>query len=116
MILRRNESEDDPPRDDDPPRRRTEDRLVSAVGRVTVAVMLALGGGGAGWLAKDRVAQAAPQAVVDQAARDAAREASASVVLLRAEMAGDLKALRQQQDVMAETLRELRDEARRRGR
>lgn len=115
MILRRDESEDDPPRDD-PPRRRTEYRLVSAVGRVTVAVMLALGGGGAGWLAKDRVAQAAPQAVVDQAARDAAREASASVVLLRAELSGDLRAIRQQQDQMSETLKELRDEARRRGR
>ena len=86
--------------------------FVSAVGRVTVAVMLALGGGGAGWLANDRVAQAAPQAV-DQAARDAAREAAASVVLLRAELSGDLRAIRQQQEQMTETLKELRDEARR---
>ena len=54
-----------------------------------------------------------PQAVVDQAARDAAREASASVVLLRAELSGDLRAIRQQQDQMSETLKELRDEARR---
>ena len=105
MILRRNESEDDPPRDD-PPRRRNEDRLVSAVGRVTVAVMLALGGGGAGWLAKDRVAQAAPPAAVDEQARK-------ELAVLRAELSGDLRVIRQQQDSMAETLRELRDEARR---
>lgn len=105
-----------PRRDDETtPRRRTEDRMVSAVGRVTVAVLLALGGAGGGWLAKDRVAQAAP-AAVDQAARDAAREAAASVVLLRAELSGDLRAIRQQQDQMADTLKELRDESRRRGR
>ena len=109
MILRR---------DDDPtPRRRTEDRVVSAVGRVTVAILLALGGAGGGWMAKDRVAQASPPSAVDQAARDAAREAAASVVLLRAELSGDLRAIRQQQEQMADTLKELRDEARqRRGR
>lgn len=111
MIQRRSD-EDDPPH-----RRRSGDShsLTTAVGRVTVAVMLALGGAGGGWLAKDRVAQAsAPsQNSVDQAARDAAREAAASVVLLRAELSGDLRAIRQQQEQMAETLKELRDESRR---
>ena len=102
MILRRDD-------DDKAPRpRRSEDSLTTAVGRVTVVVMLALGGGGAGWLAKDRVASAAPLptvAVDEQARRDLA--------VLRAEVTGDLRAIRQQQDAMVETLREMRDEARR---
>lgn len=85
--------------------RRRSDTVQASALRVTMGVLALVGASGGTWVVQERIS-GQQAAVVDQQART-------DIAVLKATVEGQLMAIRQAQEQMNETLRELRDEARR---
>lgn len=95
-------------------KRRASDRASASIARVVMGVLALAGTSGGTWVLQERLSTQASATAVDERAREEARAARQDLAVFKAEIGGDVKAIRQQQDQMLETLRELRDAARRR--
>lgn len=87
------------------PKRRESDRISSSATRIILALIALLGASSGGYLVRDRVAATTPtiQPSVDHDAR-------ADLKLLRAEIGGDIKLIRQQLEQIIEDQKEERQE------
>lgn len=94
-------------------RRRADSWQASLKRIVALLGVLASGLGGGAWYAKTSNATAQQAAAVDTTAREEAQRVKQDLAVFQAEMKGDIRILRQQQDQIIETLREMRDDVRR---
>jgi len=86
------------------PKRRESDRISSSATRIILALIALLGASSGGYLVRDRVASATTGTVaIDHDAR-------ADLKLLRAEIGGDVKLIRQQLEQIIEDQKEERQE------